>query len=473
MPAKLKSVQFVLLLFAMLPTLNILVLYDKCSTFTTTVREYLESFSRFSRHRIHYLHACRDAAGNVDFNLFDVVILHYSIRLCYDQLSLDMAEQVRRFQGHKVFFVQDEYDLTEKTRLAISDLGIHTVFTCVPEPYIQMVYPPERFPKTEFINAFFTGYASTALEQVKQWKPLSERQFLIGYRGRQLSSWYGNLAREKFLIGARMGEVCKERGLPCDIETDDKKRIYGDGWFDFLGDCRATLGTESGASVFDDDGSLRESIILALEENPALTYEEIHRRFLADLDGKVRMNQVSPKIFEAIALKTALVLFEGEYSGVVQPNLHYIPLKKDFSNIEEVLAKVQDDAYLMELTERAYNDVIASGRYSYRWFVETVDAYIDARVTAGKGTFFETMIVGHQVENGKQLAPVQVSNLQMNYVTSCVLSHLDPLIDLSVPKSKLQSGPKKKLRWHKKVRREIGRFVKRKLLDPFSRSAAL
>lgn len=462
---------FVLLLPAMLPTLNILVLYDKCSTFTTTVREYLESFSRFSRHRVHYLHACRDAVGNVDFNLFDVVILHYSVRLCYDQLSLDMAEQVRQFQGRKVFFVQDEYDLAEKTRLAIADLGIHTVFTCVPEPYIKMVYPPERFPNTEFINAFFTGYASTALERMKHWKPVSERKLLIGYRGRQLSSWYGNLAREKFLIGVRMAEICKERGLPCDIETDDKKRIYGDGWFEFLGACRATLGTESGASVFDDDGSLKQSILQALEENPRLTYEEIHQRFLTDRDGKVRMNQVSPKIFEAIALKTALILFEGEYSGVVQPDLHYIPLKKDFSNVEEVLAKVQDDAYLTALTERAYNDVIASGKYSYRWFVETVDAYMDARVSQGKGTHFESLIVGYQTENGKGRTPVQATNLQMDYVTNCVLSHLEPLIEF--PKVKPNPGPKKKLRWHKKVRREIGRFVKRKLLGPFSKSAAL
>ena len=143
-------------------------------------------------------------------------------------------------------------------------------------------------------------------------------------------------------------------------------------------DCRAVLGTESGANVFDFDGSLSRDITDAMQENPKMTFDEAFDRFLSDREGEVVMNQVSPKIFEAIAMRTALVLFEGEYSGVVEPDKHFIPLKKDYSNVDDVLARLEDFDYLTELTDRAHRDVIESGRYSYRTFIRGFDdqAYV-------------------------------------------------------------------------------------------------
>jgi hypothetical protein len=81
------------------------------------------------------------------------------------------------------------------------------------------------------------------------------------------------------------------------------------------------------------------------------------------------MNQISPKMFEAIALKTALVLFEGSYSGILKPDLHYISLKKDFSNLKQVLAKLDDISYLENITETAFKDIILSGKYNYEQFI--------------------------------------------------------------------------------------------------------
>lgn len=85
-------------------------------------------------------------------------------------------------------------------------------------------------------------------------------------------------------------------------------------------------------------------------------------------------------MFEAIRLRTALVLFEGEYSGVIKPHEHYIPLKSDYSNVDEVFALLDDVTYLKALTERAYRDVVLPETYSYRRFVADVDRHIDSRV---------------------------------------------------------------------------------------------
>ena len=61
-----------------------------------------------------------------------------------------------------------------------------------------------------------------------------------------------------------------------------------------------------------------------------------------------------------------MVLFPGEYAGILEPWKHYIPLAKDFSNFAEVAAKIKDDDYLQAVVDRNYNDLIASGKYSYQ-----------------------------------------------------------------------------------------------------------
>src|SRR5262249_32567983 len=149
--------------------------------------------------------------------------------------------------------------------------------------------------------------------------------------------WYGDLYQEKVTIGRRMKEICTARGLKTDIAWNEGDRIYGDAWFHFLGSCKATLGTESGSNVFDRDGSLALGVQRELLLNPAASYAEIHAKFLKDVDGRIVMNQIAPKMFEAIACRTALVLFEGRYSGVLEPDRHFIALRKDFANVDAVL----------------------------------------------------------------------------------------------------------------------------------------
>ncbi|MBI3741899.1 MAG: hypothetical protein HY257_09115 [Chloroflexi bacterium] len=405
------------------PPLNVLVLYDHISTYTTTVKEYLESFLLYSKHRIFYAAA---TSGNhappttVDLSLFDVVIIHYSVRLCYDWHILPVyAKAVARFDGLKMLFIQDEYDHTDLARQWMKKLGINVVFTCVPEQFIEQVYPSALLPKVDFIPVL-TGYAPLPNAKFSSHKPFAERKYVIGYRGRRLPFHYGDLAREKSFIGQEMRRICEARGISVNIEWEEIKRIYGDKWYAFLRDCRATLGTEGGSNVFDFNGTLKSDVDNALKKKPDLSYEEIHHHFLAKHEGNVRMNQISPRIFEAIALRTVLVLFEGDYSGVVKPNLHYILLKKDFSNVDQVLEKLLDDCYLEELTECAYRDIIESGNYSYRGFVQMVDAQIDRRVKTAKNSAILTGVVAFRrnIEETWQLVAVQPESPVVSMFTS-------------------------------------------------------
>lgn len=163
-------------------------------------------------------------------------------------------------------------------------------------------------------------------------------------------------------------------GYAVDIEWSEPARIYGDAWYAFVASARATLGTESGANIFDWDGDLHARIEAARVLHPHMGDAELIRHLgLEDTDGL--MNQISPRAFEAIALRTVLVLFAGSYSGLLQPGKHYIALDKDGSNLAQVFATLHDGAALDAMVERAYADIIASGIASYPSFISRVDAY--------------------------------------------------------------------------------------------------
>jgi hypothetical protein len=366
------------------PGLRVLMLYDDNFSHVGAVKEYLQSFADHSRHEISYAVGVNNVIAPNSLDGFDVLVLHYSVRLYLGtHLSPTFAAAIRRFGGLKCLFIQDEYDVPAEACRWIRDLGIHTIFTCVPEASQELVYPSSVVPRVERIQVL-TGYVPKALESAPRGRPIAERSIVLGYRGRALAPWYGDLAREKLEIGRRMKQICVERGIPCDIEWADDKRIYGDRWLAFISSCRATLGTESGCNVLDPHGDVRRRIQEAIADNPGLPYDDIREKYLAGHDGVLCMNQVSPRIFEAVALRTALVLFEGTYSGVVIPDVHFIPLKKDFSNIDEVLDRLRDTHELEAMTERAWGDVVGSGRYSYRTFVELFDDHVAGRVPGGR-----------------------------------------------------------------------------------------
>lgn len=398
--------RFIALQSARRPSLNVLMLYDDRSAHISTVAEHLEGFRKHSRHRFlfmpatHFVGLADAKDARLDLSAYDALVLHYSVRISIERhLSQGVAAAIAAYRGPKLLFAQDEYDNVETARRWMERLGIDAHFTTVPEKSLDFVYPRSRFAQVDFIPTL-TGYVpeDPAIDAFAM--PMAERKLRIAYRGRALPHHYGALGREKYEIGLEVRRLALKRGVLADIEVDDSKRIYGSDWYRFIGSARATLGTESGSNVFDIDGSLAK----LASEHRDMPFEVFAERYLKEHEGLVTMNQISPKIFEAIRLRTALILFEGDYSGVVRPGEHYIPLKKDYSNIGEVFVQLDDIASLEAMTERAYRDVIATGRYSLRSFVEGVDEYLSRRAKGRRrATIISAPVAAVYDEDGAEL----------------------------------------------------------------------
>ena len=356
--------------------MNVLILYNSTQTFTNTVYEHLASFGNHSSHRVFYCHADPFSEFNVDLGVFDAVGIHFSIRLPFDQVSDSTAQTFEAFNGLKFLFIQDEYDFPHRTWSWIRKLGINLVFTVVPEAGIETVYPKAEFPNTRFVTNL-TGYVPENLPPTQELPLPSERKLMAGYRGRPLPIRYGQLGVEKILIGQILKSYCDEHDVKNDIAWNEESRIYGSKWYDFVLSCRSMLGSESGSNVFDWDGTLNLVIERYRIDNPRALDDDVYRNIVRPREIDGLMNQISPRIFESIAARTVLILFEGEYSGVIQAEEHFIALKKDGSNLVDVVRLLKNDAYVDAMADRAWHDVIVSGKYSYKSFVGMVDRELE------------------------------------------------------------------------------------------------
>lgn len=358
-----------------------LVAYSMSSTHVQTTLDYLVAFKRFSGFDTDFVHVTHNAAVDFDFDCYDVVFHSYCARLCFEgYVSDSYREKLKAFSGVKVLAVQDEYDRTDTLKAAIKDLGFDIVLTCVPQDSLDYVYPRSEFRDVTFITVF-TGYVpETLMAELPAPKPLAERPIFIGYRGRDIGGRYGRLGFDKFEIGRRMKEICDERGIETNIAMDEASRIYGTAWFDFIGNCRAMLGSESGSNVFDFDGSIevRFKQMTAANGGVAPGYAEF-LPIVVDRDGEIEMGQISPRVFECAMMRTPMILFKGRYSDAIQPDQHYISLEKDFSNLDAVLERMKDLPTLEAMTQRAFDHLVGSGRFTYRTFYAAVAGAIEER----------------------------------------------------------------------------------------------
>ena len=354
---------------------RLLVAYSNASNYVSTTAEYLDSISRYSEWEVSYVHVTAGAQLDFDLDEYDAVFQSYCARLPIDgHVSPDYIAQLQSFRGVKLLAVQDEYERTDKLKDAIRAIGYHVVLTCVPPGMVQSIYPHQLFPDTDFITVL-TGYVPEHLaERGKMPMPLHDRSIHIGYRGNELGAHYGRLGFYKFEIGRRMREICRARGIPHDIEWTADKRLYGDAWYRFIGSCRANLGSESGSNVFDFDGTIEATYrnLVAARGGAPVPYKEF-RSYTDPIEGRYAMGQISPRVFEAAAMRTPMILLSGRYSGLIRPDEHYLELKEDFSNVDAVLARLDDVEGLSRMADRAYDRLVGSGDFSYRRFVKLID----------------------------------------------------------------------------------------------------
>lgn len=356
---------------------GILLLYHEPPvTRAATTREHLNSYGAYSDFPVFAVNTDLDFPRRLLEFRFQVVVLHISILYPrHYHLSgefLDYLDLHR--ERYRVAFFQDEHHYCQYRFAFLNEHGIDSVFTLLAPEQVPAVYG--RYTTVPNVVSVLPGYVTEEMESFahRPAKRDSERTVDVGYRGTKLPAYMGRGSQEKYEIAFEFRHRAEGIGLNLDIEADASKRIYGAKWFGFIENCRAVLGVESGVSVFDLEDKVRLEYERLVAEKPDLTFEEVSAALLEPHEDLIPYRTISPRHFEAAALGTCQILFEGEYSGIMRPLEHYIPLRKDYANFDEVVAMFRDVGLRTDLVARTRRDLIESGAYTYRRFIETVDS---------------------------------------------------------------------------------------------------
>ena len=136
------------------------------------------------------------------------------------------------------------------------------------------------------------------------------------------------------------------------------------------------IGTESGSSALDPVGAIRRFEAGWRPSHPDATFAEFSALQEPGWDD-YDFTAISPRLFEAAQTKTCQLLVEGAYDGILEPETHYIPLRRDLSDLPAALERIRDPGETEAMAERAWEDLIVSGRYSYGAFAAHVETVVD------------------------------------------------------------------------------------------------
>lgn len=355
--------------------LNMLLLCDYNAGTAGTIVDHILGIKKFSRHTIHVLSSRGEFPAVLDLDRFDGLIIHYSLVACLDAFVGPRARQlIKQFRGLKVVFIQDDYRFINQTVDALHDLGVNVLLCLAPEDIIDDVYSPQRLPNV-IRETVLAGYVPEHLTK-RAVSSFSERKIDIGYRARKLSPWIGSLGQQKWIIADFFLGCADKYDLKCDISTSEYDRIYGDDWVDFVANSKAVIGSESGASVCDFTGEIQKKVEEHERLFPDAPFEVMRDLYFKEEDGRFPMNVISPRCFEAAALRTLMILYDGRYSNRLVPWRHYVPLRLDHSNIEEVIGVLRDPERAQAIIDRAFEEVALNPANLFSSMVYQMDAAI-------------------------------------------------------------------------------------------------
>ena len=355
--------------------MNILfVYYNLHSPLRPTLSAGLDAFRLYSGHRVFMWNAAlRRGLGLLRTVRFELVVFstvflsqHWGGPRHFERL-IERVREVKRLDAVKTAFPQDEFYSPDLYCRFFNELRVDVIYSVAAPDTWPLVY--RRLDYTPRFHRVLTGY----IDERKRPAAGGRRDIDIGYRTiGQPTPAYGAFGYRKWTIAERFREACRPRQLKVDISTDDRDKFVGDGWYDFLAGCKYVLGVESGTSVVDHDGSVTRAIERFMQDHPGAGFEAVSRACLGQTDGRISIRALGPRHLEACLTRTCQILVEGDYSGILRAGRHYIAVKPDFSNVEEVLDRVERDDRRAEIVENAWLDIVASERYTYRAFVRFV-----------------------------------------------------------------------------------------------------
>jgi hypothetical protein len=309
------------------------------------------------------------AASVIAGGTYDAVVLLHSAFSNAQLLDGVLLDLVRRRSQPKIFFIGNEYKLMAEKMAFAESLPVALLISQSSSPQVHDLYRRR-------LGCKVAGIPNTGLDSdlFVARTPRRQRPIDLGYRAVDGPAYLGHQERRE--IAEYFTATAERYGLVVDISMDVADRFDEPEWAGFLDRCKGQLGAEAGFDYFELDDRTRNAVLAFEAANPGATFEEIHQRFFAGYGPSVPMRIISGRQIEAAGTRTVQILFEGRYDGYFQPDVHFIPLKKDLSNGDDAIRKFRDEALCDELTGRAH--AVAVEQLSYQALIAQFLRHLEA-----------------------------------------------------------------------------------------------
>jgi hypothetical protein len=281
-----------------------------------------------------------------------VIIMHSAIGD-----SMRLIEKTRSLlqnrRGQLVSFIGNEYlDMPEKIQF-LQDVQADYICSQLPLASARRLY--SDCTDSEILAM------PHALNQRLYQPGNQDRTIDIGFRGANYPLFIGDTERNNFT--KYIENNLTKYGLIGDFcyKTVGRKE-----WTKLLQSCSGTIGAESGSYFLDDQA---KSITAAREyqiKHPNTSFSDLYQLIFGTLTNFYSGKCISSRHFEAIGTQTCQILLRGDYNGILEPDVHYIPVEKDLSNIDEAIDKFKNSAYRNGIVENAYEHAITQHTYDLR-----------------------------------------------------------------------------------------------------------
>jgi hypothetical protein len=280
-----------------------------------------------------------------------VIVLHSAAGDSMSRLDLVVGTLSRRSAPMLVLF-GNEYSLMGEKRAFLKASAAEYVGTQLPRQAAEWLYK---------------GCGARVLEapaalNPSQYRPgLGDRPIDIGFRGdRYRAELVGDRERAALI---EHFERSRSHVLRVDIAYH---RVARSEWSAFLSRCSGTIGAESGTYYLERDDATQGAVRSFLADVPNATFDEVHRRFWLPKSGGVSGKAISSRHFEAAGTKTCQILIEGEYNGILRGDQHFIPVRRDLSDVESATRRFMDVAERQGIADRAYEHIMSAHTYAHR-----------------------------------------------------------------------------------------------------------
>jgi hypothetical protein len=280
----------------------------------------------------------------------------------------------------KIALPQDDYDCSGILDDWMVAWKIDRIYTIVSNHW-NVIYP--KSTKYSQLKQGYTAYIAD--DWIKYWinpKPHCKRKIDVSYRASKLDENFGSLGQLKWQIAEKFKEsVPLNFGLCIDISTNSKDTITGKKWHNFIENSKFCLAVPSGSSLLDPDNKIRNCINKYKALNKNLLFRQIEKNCFPQQDNKFIFSMISPRNIEAALAETVQIAVIGNYSGLMKPMDHYIPLEKNCNNIKEVISMMKDNILIKKIKKNCKDSILSEPRLRQKIIVDEIIEFAESIVT--------------------------------------------------------------------------------------------